>query len=91
MSDKRLDAFDTGFEYGKGIKTNPVKEKLTVESIVDTIRDNTLTSDSVKLVKDFLKQILNEIIEKRFESPSYYTNKAMQDVNEVFNKYLNEK
>lgn len=86
MSDKRLDAFDTGFEHGKGINTNPVKEKLTLESVVEVIRDNTLTSDGIRLLTNFLKQIQDEIL---MDYNGITDNNTVRHINKVFNKYLN--
>lgn len=58
-------------------------EKLTVESVVDTIRENTLTSDSVELIKNFLKQIRDEEIELHS-----LRNESSITTYEVFDKYI---
>jgi len=74
------------------IRTEMSKEKLTVESIGKLITyDMCKYKSGEEILKNLLKQIRDEIIEKRVESQSYYTSKAMQDINDVFNKYLNEK
>jgi hypothetical protein len=75
------------------------KEKLTPKIISKEIIEN---FDTLKLswngmtgiefhILTFLHQIKDEIIEKRNESQSYYTSKATQDINEVFDKYLKGK
>ena len=58
-------------------------EKLTVESVVDTIRENTLTSDSVEFIKNFLKQIRDEEIELHS-----LRNESSITTYEVFDKYI---
>lgn len=58
------------------------KEKLTLESVVEVIRDNTLTSDGVELLTNLLKQIRDEI---------EYDYSSFSAICKVFNKYLNEK
>jgi len=72
-------------------------EKLTLEDLHSKLQgccytavgdEPVISQGSVKVIQDFLRQIRDEIIEKRNESQSYYTSKAMQDINEIFNKYL---
>lgn len=94
MSDKRLDPFDTGFKYGKGIKTNSVKEKLTLESVVGRIQwDEVLTSNTNKdnldkgkrLVIALLEQIREEIL---MNYNGITDGGKIREIDMVFNKYL---
>jgi hypothetical protein len=99
MSDNRLDAFDTGFEHGKGINTNPVKEKLTPKIISKEIIEN---FDTLKLswhgmtgiqfhIVTFLEQIREEI--RKLEGDGYEGQRMIDviEIEQVLNKYLNEK
>ena len=74
------------------------KEKLTLESVVEVIRDNTLTSDGVELLTNLLKQIRDEIIcveDEPISEDSYFGKEdifvSITKIVKVFNKYLNEK
>lgn len=102
--DERLDPFDTGFEHGKGIKTNPVTEKLTVENLHSKLQECCyLTQDdkpiisqgSIKVVKQFLRQLQNEINAERFKLSDIELEDSplvvyVSDINNIFDKYLNK-
>ena len=81
------------------------KEKLTVESIRKRIeesiewnlggkaeRKEKVLTESILIVESFLKQIRDEVDECLFQSKWEYNRdfaKKKNDINEVFNKYLN--
>lgn len=76
-----------------------MNEKLTLENLHSKLQEccylaqddkPIISQGSIKIIRDLIKQIRDEIIEKRLKSQSYYTSKAMQDINEVFDKYINE-
>jgi len=72
-------------------------EKLTVQSLHSKLQnccylnqndEPVISKGSITIVQNLLKQIRDEITEKRIKNQSYYTCKATSDINEVFDKYI---